>query len=181
AFRRAGIDIRPQVLCTVKLSRRLFPDHRRHGLDQLIERHGLQVAERHRALGDARALWQFWQRLYERYPPGRLEEAVGERVGHPSPPPHLGAEQLAGVPDAPGVYLFYGEHVGGGDAGLPLYVGKSTRLHSRVLSHFSADHQSDRELSLSQQVRRVEWIETAGEIGALLKEAELVKRLQPTH
>ena len=110
-----------------------------------------------------------------------LEEAVRELVGHPSLTPHLDAEQLAGVPDAPGVYLFYGEHVGGGDAGLPLYVGKSTRLRSRVLSHFAADHQSDRELSLSQQVRRVEWIETAGEIGALLKEAELVKRLQPTH
>ena len=64
---------------------------------------------------------------------------------------------------------------------LPLYIGKSTRLRSRVLSHFAADHSSDRELSLSQQVRRIEWIATAGEIGALLKEAELVKRLQPTH
>lgn len=181
AFRRAGLDIRPQVLCTVKLSRRLFPDHRRHGLDQLIERHGLQVAERHRALGDARALWQFWERLYERFPAGRIEEAVRELVGHPSLPPHLDPEMLAGLPDAPGVYLFYGERFHEDAASLPLYVGKSTRLRSRVLSHFAADHQSDRELSLSQQVRRVEWIETAGEIGALLKEAELVKRLQPTH
>lgn len=181
ALRRAGLDIRPQVLCTVKLSRRLFPDHRRHGLDQLIERHGLEVAERHRALGDARALWQFWQRLHERFPPGRIEEAVRELVGHPSLPPHLDPEMLAGLPDAPGVYLFYGERERGDDAGLPLYVGKSTRLRSRVLSHFAADHQSDRELSLSQQVRRIEWIATAGEIGALLKEAELVKRLQPTH
>ncbi len=182
AFRRAGLDIRPQVLCTVKLSRRLFPDHRRHGLDQLIERHGLVVADRHRALGDARALWQFWQRLHERFPPGRIEAAVRELIGHPSLPPHLDPEQIADLPDAPGVYLFYGER--GGESSQPGgndEVGKSTRLRSRVLSHFAADHQSDRELSLSQQVRRIEWIATAGEIGALLKEAELVKRLQPTH
>ena len=220
AFRRAGLDMRPQVLCTVKLSRRLFPDHRRHSLDHLIERHGLVVADRHRALGDAQLLWQFWQQIHERFPPGHLEAVVRELIGHPSLPPHLDPEQIADLPDAPGVYLFYGER--GGDpapagrsddadgparaapgaaaaspsAGrartgaaargappqdLPLYIGKSTRLRSRVLSHFAADHTNDRELSLSQQVRRIEWIETAGEIGALLEEARLVKHLQPTH
>lgn len=216
AFRRAGLDMRPQVLCTVKLSRRLFPDHRRHGLDHLIERHGLAVADRHRALGDARLLWQFWQKIHERFPPGHIDAAVRELIGHPSLPPHLDPEQIADLPDTPGVYLFYGERggessqLGGNDEAdaeaeadplgpgrartgardrkrhaplqdLPLYIGKSTRLRSRVLSHFAADHSSDRELSLSQQVRRIEWIATAGEIGALLKEAELVKRLQPTH
>ena len=232
AFRRAGLDMRPQVLCTVKLSRRLFPDHRRHSLDHLIERHGLVVADRHRALGDAQLLWQFWQQIHERFPPGHLEAVVRELIGHPSLPPHLDPEQIADLPDAPGVYLFYGER--GGDpapagrsddadgparaapgAGaaspsaspsasasaspsaerartgarargvpppdLPLYIGKSTRLRSRVLSHFATDHTNDRELSLSQQVRRIEWIETAGEIGALLEEARLVKHLQPTH
>lgn len=186
AFRRAGLDMRPQVLCTVKLSRRLFPDHRRHSLDHLIERHGLVVADRHRALGDAQLLWQFWQKLHERFPPGQLAEVMRELVGHPSLPPHLDPEQIADLPDAPGVYLFYGERDGAAEGGtdssaLPLYIGKSTRLRSRVLSHFAADHTSDRELSLSQQVRRIEWIETAGEIGALLEEARLVKRLQPTH
>ena len=34
---------------------------------------------------------------------------------------------------------------------------------------------------LSQQVRRIDWIETAGEMGALLKEAQLIKRWQPVH
>ena len=182
AFRRAGLDMRPQVLCTVKLSRRLFPDHRRHSLDHLIERHGLVVADRHRALGDAQLLWQFWQQIHERFPPGHLEAVVRELIGHPSLPPHLDPEQIADLPDAPGVYLFYGERGGAADgASLPLYIGKSTRLRSRVLSHFAADHTNDRELSLSQQVRRIEWIETAGEIGALLEEARLVKHLQPTH
>jgi DNA polymerase-3 subunit epsilon len=182
ALRRAGLDIRPQVLCTVKLSRRLFPDHRRHSLDHLIERHGLAVADRHRALGDAQLLWQFWQKIHERFPPGHLAAVVRELIGHPSLPPHLDPEQIADLPDAPGVDLFYGEPGAAADgASLPLYIGKSTRLRSRVLSHFAADHQSDRELSLSQQVRHIEWIATAGEIGALLKEAELVKRLQPTH
>lgn len=59
-FKRIGIDFRATVACTVKLSRRLFPGHPKHGLDALIERHGLSVSDRHRALGDARAIHQFW-------------------------------------------------------------------------------------------------------------------------
>ena len=173
AFARMGVRIAPRVLCTVRLSRRLFPHERRHGLDQLIARHGLQVGARHRALGDAEALWQFWQRLHERFPAGQIEALAHELIGRPTLPPHLDAEAVLALPDAPGVYIFHGEN------DLPLYIGKSTRLRSRVLSHFSADHASDRELSLSQQVRRISHIRTAGELGALLEEARLVKALQP--
>lgn len=175
AFRRVGMDIRPRVLCTVKLSRRLFPEQARHSLDHLIARHRLSVSARHRALGDASLLWQFWQCLHGRFAPGRLDEVVRELIGQPTLPPHLDPCVLDNLPDTPGVYLFFGENE------LPLYIGKSTRLRTRVLSHFSADHLSDRELSLSQQVRRIDWQETAGEIGALIREAELVKRMQPTH
>ena len=53
------------------------------------------------------------------------------------------------LPEGPGVYLFYGENA------LPLYVGKSTGIRKRVLSHFAADHATDKEMSLAQQVRRV--------------------------
>lgn len=62
-----------------------------------------------------------------------------------------------------------------------MYVGKSKELKKRVLSHFAADHAAAREMSLAQQVRRIECIETGGEIGALLKEAALIKQLQPMH
>ena len=175
ALRRAGMDFRPRVLCTLKLSRLLFPEERLHGLDALVERHGLQAPGRHRALGDARLLWQFWQRLHERFAPDTIRDAVRELAGHSTLPPHLDQSALDDMPDAPGVYLFYGENE------LPLYVGKSLRLRERVMAHFSADHRDDRELSLSQQVRRIEWICAEGEIGALLEEAQLVKRLQPTH
>ena len=50
-FKRLGIDFSPKVICTVKLSRRLFPNQARHNLDTLIAVHGLQVENRHRALG----------------------------------------------------------------------------------------------------------------------------------
>jgi len=64
AFARLERPFTARVLCTVRLSRRLFPDVDGHGLDALIARHSLSVTDRHRALGDARAIWSFVQRLY---------------------------------------------------------------------------------------------------------------------
>src|SRR5205809_517983 len=74
-----------EVLCTVRLSRRLFPEAPGHSLDAIIERHRLgdtvqgdaqSRTGRHSALGDARALWGFVQLLYREFPRGDVEAAV---------------------------------------------------------------------------------------------------------
>ena len=174
-FKRVGIDFRADVVCTVRLSRQLFPQYSRHNLDALVERHQLRVQDRHRALGDARLIWQFWQMLQGTHDAQTLDKAVAKLTSRPSLPPHLDPAVFDALPHGHGVYLFYGENE------LPLYIGKSKTLRKRVLSHFSADHRSAKEMSLSQQVRRIDWIETQGELGSLLKEAALVKAMQPTH
>ena len=53
---------------------------------------------------------------------------------------------------------------------MPLYVGKSINLRERVASHFSSDYRSANDLRLSSEVVRIEFEETAGELGALLRE-----------
>jgi DNA polymerase-3 subunit epsilon len=67
-FKRVGVDFKATVLCTVKLSRKLFPQFSKHSLDALIERHHLHMPARHRALADAAVLWQFWQILQQQMP-----------------------------------------------------------------------------------------------------------------
>ncbi|MGN6702414.1 MAG: exonuclease domain-containing protein [Burkholderiaceae bacterium] len=173
-FRRTGHAFRPTVLCTVKLSRRLYPGHARHNLDSVIERLRLDPGgDRHRALTDARVLYRMWETVHRTLPPEDVDRALAALTARPSLPSHLDEDLLDDLPTTHGVYLFHGEN------GLPLYIGKANDLRKRVMSHFSADHQSARELKLSQQVRRIEWIETAGELGALLLESQLVKRMMP--
>ena len=55
-FKRLNLPFRADVLCTVKLSRRLFPQEYKHNLDAIISRHALVAESRHRALADARQL-----------------------------------------------------------------------------------------------------------------------------
>ena len=73
------------------------------------------------------------------------------------------------------MYRFYGDNP------LPIYIGKSVNLRERVAAHFTGDWQSESDARLSQEIRRIEVEETAGELGALLREAVLVKTESPAH
>ncbi|EEW5199677.1 nucleotide excision repair endonuclease [Escherichia coli] len=84
-------------------------------------------------------------------------------------PEHL-RSFLNDLPTRPGVYLFHGE-----SDTMPLYIGKSVNIRSRVLSHLRTPD----EAAMLRQSRRISWICTAGEIGALLLEARLIKEQQP--
>ena len=101
--------------------------------------------------------------------------AARQIAKQPTLPPHLERAAIDAIPEAPGVYLFYGE------GGTPLYVGKSVAMRTRVLAHFSDDLRSQKEMQLAREVRRIDWRRTAGELGALLTEARLVKELAPAY
>lgn len=173
AFRRVGIAYTADVLCTVRLSRKLYPGYASHSLDALIQRHGLHDEQRHRALGDARLAWRFIETALREHDHADVGAAIKALLKMPSLPPQLDGDALANLPEGPGVYLFYGVN------DLPIYIGKSVNLRDRVRSHFSSDHRQSNDVRLSMEIRRIDFEETAGEFGALLREAELIKRVMP--
>jgi DNA polymerase-3 subunit epsilon len=174
-FKRVGKDFRPRQLCTVRLYRALYPEHRSHKLQSLIERHNLQVSERHRAYDDAHALWQFVQIAQRDFDPEVLGQAIAKQLKQPSLPKGLNAEIVAGLPEGNGVYIFEDE------SGNPIYVGKSVSIKKRVTSHFMRDHDNVGEFKIAQHVRNVRTHETESELQALLLESRLVKELQPLY
>ncbi len=76
---------------------------------------------------------------------------------------------LAALPRSSGVYIFRGE------GKLPLYIGKSVDIRNRVMSHLRTPD----EANMIAQTRRIDFIETAGEIGALLLESRMIKEQSP--
>ena len=174
SFKRMGIDFRPKVLCTVKLSRLLFPEQPRHNLDTIISAHGLKVGSRHRALGDADLLLQFWRVCESKLGAEKLNEVVNQLIGNPSLPPNIDKQLIDSIPDAPGCYIFYGENK------TPLYIGKSISLRSRVMGHFQGALTQRKEMKLSLQICDIDWIETSGELGGLRLENRLIKERMPS-
>lgn len=174
-FKRIGKSFAPRQLCTVRLSRALYPEQRSHKLQSLIDRYGFAAAHRHRAYDDAHVLWQFLQHAQSTFAAEVLEQAIAKQLKKPSLPRGLDPDALANLPETTGVYIFEDE------TGAPIYIGKSVNIKKRVASHFMRDHAEVGEFKLAQQVRNISYIETSGELDALLLESQLVKERLPLH
>ncbi len=172
-FRRVGMDFSPRLFCTVRLSRALYPEQRSHKLASLIERHGLSFTDRHRAYDDAHALWQFVQIVVRDFTPEDVTVAFKKQQKYQALPPGITWQDINALPDTPGVYFFED------DDGAPLYIGKSITIRRRVMSHFNQDSEQYREFKMSQRVKRIRYMETSGELEALLLESYLIKEQQP--
>lgn len=174
-FRRIGETFTNKHFCTVKLARNLFPDLGTFNLDTIINYFGIECKRRHRAYDDAKVLWDFYQIAKKTVDEDLFEKAISKVLRKPSVPINISEETLAKLPETSGVYIFYG------DTKTPLYIGKSVNIKDRVLSHFSNDYLSSTELQIAQQIKDIEVIQTAGELGALLLESTLIKKQQPLY
>ncbi len=89
-------------------------------------------------------------------------------------------KHTAGFPKTPGVYLMKDAE------GRVLYIGKAKDLRARVGSYFqpSADLLNTRGPDICRMVEKVldiDFLECDSEVDALLKEARLIKDIQPPH
>ncbi|RJQ24678.1 hypothetical protein C4577_07170 [Candidatus Parcubacteria bacterium] len=174
-FKQEEITYYSKHLCTVKLSRFLYPNFKNHSLDVLISRFNLHCAQRHRAFSDVRAIWDFYKLAKENISETKFTKAFNKAVKKPSVPINLKQKDLDSLPESSGVYIFYSEK------GTPLYIGKSINIKERILSHFSNSLVSSREMDYYQEINSIETIQTAGELGAFLTESRLIKQIQPIY
>ena len=179
-FALMGTAWRSPNLCTVRLSRALYPEMPRHNLDAVMERHDIHIENRHRAMPDAQALLAFWRKLRAAWPAAELQSALDVASQRATLPAALPPDLPDDLPEGPGVYRFFG--VGPDGRETLLYVGKANILRERVLDHFRGGAwRRPGRVKLAAEVRRVEWTETAGELGALLLEAREVRESQPAY
>ena len=174
-FRRLGLRFQAQVLCTLRLSRQLYPQAERHGLDALISRHRLPSADRHRALGDADLIVAFVGAAVADHGREQVAETIRQLLRQSALPPNLPEHILDEIPDGPGVYTFVGA------GGQPLYVGKAINLSARIRQHFYADSRNAVDGRLSSEVHDLQIEETAGEVSALVREILLIRQAAPLH
>jgi DNA polymerase-3 subunit epsilon len=79
-FARLNKPFSPKLLCTLKLSRAMYPAERGHKLQDLIERCNLAAGERHRAHADADVMRQFICHLQDNFPAELTEKAIYRQI-----------------------------------------------------------------------------------------------------
>jgi DNA polymerase-3 subunit epsilon len=166
-FDRVGIVLDADVLCSVMLSRKLYPQLAHHDLDSLIEHHGLRAEVRHRALPDADLLWRWWELIHKRWPNDVLRDMVSGLAAGPILPAHLAPSLIDKLPEAPGAYVFHGER------NQPLCVGAAGNLKRHVLNYFRIDRATSASLEYSHLIADITYRRARGMLGARLHAATL--------
>ena len=172
-FEREKIGYSSRCLCTARLSRMLFPQFRRHSLDAIIERFSLGCPHRHRALDDAKVLWDFMRFIKGTIGEGRIAEVIDALLKAPTFPTLLDESSVLSLPRAPGVYIFYGQ---GREA---LYVGAAKNIRDNVQSMFLNNRHGPKKIALRSHIADVGSEETPGELGAILRQSLLIRELSP--
>jgi DNA polymerase III subunit epsilon len=126
-----GFDLVTPKLCTVRLSRKVFPDLSSYSLGNLCRQKNILIQNRHRAGGDALATAELFTLIVSSNGGPHIEAALKKKSREQSLPPNLPKEQIEQLPYCPGVYYFHDRK------GKIIYVGKAKNIKYRVSSHFT--------------------------------------------
>ncbi len=127
----AGYHLQTKKICTVRLSRKIMPGFSSYSLGKLCKQVGIDLIDRHRAMGDAAATACLFSMLLEKDTEGHIVKALNQRSKEQSLPPHLPKEDIDKLPSVPGIYYFHNSKA------KVVYVGKAVDIRKRVNSHFS--------------------------------------------
>lgn len=172
-FSRAGKQYSTKPLCSLKLSRAMYPQFAKHSLDQIIKRFEFSVSSRHRALDDAHVVHQFLLSTSSLFSESEIAKVCNRLIKTTTLPTLVDQSQIERLPNAPGVYYFYD------DKDALLYIGKSIDIRTRVLSHFSQDYKHHKALKMSSRIARIDFTRTPTDFGAQLLESQQIKTLYP--
>jgi DNA polymerase III subunit epsilon len=168
-----GYTFHAKKLCTVRLSRQIFPGFPSYSLGNLCHSLDIAIENRHRAGGDAAATVVLFQKLLENDTKGAIETSLNRNSKEAILPPNVPRDHFAALPGTPGIYYFHDQK------GKVVYVGKAKNIRTRVNSHFSNNSDSKQKQNFVRHVHGISFQQTATELMAAILESTEIKRLWP--
>ncbi len=169
----AGFELNTQKLCTVRLSRKVFPGLKSYSLGNICGHLSIRIDDRHRATGDANATVKLLEKIMHHDEGGHIDAALKRGSKEYLLPPDLLKEDMDKLPPSPGVYYFHDKR------GKIIYVGKAKHLKRRVTSHFSNNSVQKQKQDFLRQVKRISFVETGNELFAHIHELIDIKEKWP--
>ena len=168
-----GYRFTAKKLCTVRLSRQIFPGLPSYSLGNLCRSLDIDLNNRHRAGGDAMATVDLFRKLLAHDQKGLIAASLHRNSKEQVLPPNVPQSHFDVLPQTPGVYYFHDQK------GKVVYVGKAKNIRSRVNSHFSNNSDSRQRQNFLRYTHAISFQSTATELMAAILESTEIKRLWP--
>jgi DNA polymerase-3 subunit epsilon len=174
-LKQSGYELTAKKLCTVRLGRKVFPGLPSYSLGNLCRSLKIDIENRHRAGGDAKATVKLFEHMLasgaQIYIDGMLKRTSAEHWL----PMNLDKQVIDKLPCRPGVYYFHN------NKDKVIYVGKAINIKKRVSSHFTHNDSDLKRQHFIRNIYKVSYRQCATELEAIVLESTEIKRLWPRH
>ncbi len=128
-FDRLGYDFKKDTLCTVQLSKKLFPDLPSYSLGKLCKSLGIPFSNRHRAEGDTQATVKLFELLLHKDQDKEIVKKTIKPISNIKLADRL-VQILTSLPDKTGVFYFHSAN------GKILYIDRNKNIKKAVNNLF---------------------------------------------
>jgi DNA polymerase-3 subunit epsilon len=174
-FRRLNIPFTKKNICTVQLSRKIFPSHKSHSLGNICRDLGIVVDNRHRAFGDAAATALLLEKLIENDTKNLIGEYLDDDIKKIHLPSKINPRIIEVLPEEVGVFYLHDEN---GDV---VYLDKTKNIREHIFTFFSKKPTEKHKQQLYQEVADISFELTGNELIATLIETAEIKKLAPKY
>lgn len=174
-FEAIGIKWQSKRLCTVRLARKAFPAMPSYSLGNVCNWLGLHNEQAHRALSDARAAMQLFEKCIAVMDPTEVSKMITRGAPELFLPAHLDRKEFDAVPQKTGVYFLLNEK------GKPIYIGKAKNLKKRIQQHFTVQSEGARMQAFMKEIHHVNFELTGTELIALILEDFEIRQHWPKY
>ena len=174
-LKKSGYKLDEQKLCTVRLSRKIFPGYPSYSLGNICKALGIGVEARHRAMGDAKATSILFALALSNDKQGVIKGMLKKGSKESYLPLHLPTDDIERLPKTAGVYYFHDQRK------KIIYVGKAKNLKKRVTSHFSNNSTSKKKQELMRNIHSIGFTLTGTEFTASILESIEIRKHWPIY
>ena len=174
-LKTCGYELNVKKLCTVRLGRKIFPGLPSYSLGNLCRHLRINIEDRHRADGDAKATVILFEKLLQQGAGIHIDAMLKKSSSEQWLPMHLEKKEIQQLPALPGVYYFHNAK------GKVIYVGKAINIRKRVSSHFTHNDAAKKRQHFLRHVHKITHTVCANELQALVLESTEIKRLWPKY
>lgn len=174
SFKSIGMRYTSPHLCTVELSRTVFPNLPSYSLGKLCKSLGVELKDRHRAFGDTEATNILFGKIWNKQPETVIEEIKSDEIVLDNFPDSFNVDALDEAPESKGVFILKNED------GQIIYVSKTKNIRSSVLSFFKVSY-SKQTHPISLNTRSFEYLEMPSDLSAQILESQLILQYKPMY
>lgn len=174
-FKRINQVFNRKQICTVSLSKKILPHHKSYSLGNICNDLGIEIKNRHRALGDTMATVSLLKQLISNDKEHIIQKIISDELFLSVLPINLSRDIVDGLPEEMGVFYFHNFE------GEVIYIGRGKNIKEQIITLFENKQNREEMAELKREIFNISYELTGSELIANFMELNELRKINPKY